>query len=143
MGKSTLLKKENTELSLDLLNPELQLFYNKNPSLLNQQIADLKPDATILVDEIQRVPKLLDCIHAAIEQHSQLRFILCGSSARKLRHGGSNLLGGRALYRTMHPLTLDELGSSFRLPWVLAYGTLPKIYSTLKQNDVHSRPRAF
>jgi predicted AAA+ superfamily ATPase len=68
-----------------------------------------------------------------MEQRPGLQFILCGSSARKLRHGASNLLGGRALYRTMHPLTLDELSDDFNLEWVLAYGSLPKIYSTLKK----------
>jgi predicted AAA+ superfamily ATPase len=68
-----------------------------------------------------------------MEQKPKLRFILCGSSARKLRHGVANLLGGRALYRTMHPLTWEELSNTFNLKWVMAYGSLPKIYSTLKQ----------
>ncbi len=135
VGKSTLLHNEKPYLSIDLLNPELQLSYNKNPNLLRQQIDDLPPDdsAKILIDEVQRVPKLLDIVHALMEQRPRLQFILCGSSARRLRHGASNLLGGRALYRTMHPLTLDELSNDFRLEWVLAYGSLPRIYSILKQ----------
>ncbi len=135
VGKSTLLQKEKSDLNIDLLNPELQLNYNKNPNLLRQQIEDLRPDASILIDEVQRVPRLLDVIHAAIEQRPGLRFILCGSSARKLRHGASNLLGGRALYRTMHPLTMDELATTFNLTHVLAYGSLPKIYSLLEQKQ--------
>lgn len=135
VGKSTLLHNEKPYLSIDLLDPELQLSYNKNPNLLRQQIDDLPPDdsAKILIDEVQRVPKLLDIVHALMEQRPGLQFILCGSSARRLRHGASNLLGGRALYRTMHPLTLDELSNDFRLEWVLAYGSLPRIYSILKQ----------
>ena len=136
VGKSTLLHNEKPRLIIDLLDPELQLSYNKTPNLLRQQIDDFEPDGgdKILIDEIQRVPKLLDIVHSLMEQRPDLQFILCGSSARKLRHGASNLLGGRALYRTMHPLTLDELSSDFNLQWVLSYGSLPKIYSTLKQN---------
>lgn len=136
VGKSTLLHNEKLHLIIDLLDPELQLSYNKTPNLLRQQIDDLEPGGRdkILIDEIQRVPKLLDIVHALMEQRPDLQFILCGSSARKLRHGASNLLGGRALYRTMHPLTLDELSGDFNLQWVLSYGSLPKIYSTLKQN---------
>jgi len=133
VGKSTLLRKENPDLCIDLLDPELQLNYNKNPNLLRHQIDELKTDACILIDEVQRVPKLLDVIHAAMEMKPKLRFILCGSSARKLRHGASNLLGGRAFYRTMHPLTTEELFADFNLSWVLAYGSLPKIYSLLIQ----------
>ncbi|MGR3180036.1 MAG: ATP-binding protein [Candidatus Anammoxibacter sp.] len=135
VGKSTLLHNDDFQLSIDLLNPELQLSYNKNPNLLYQQIDDLKPNvkSRILIDEVQRVPKLLDIVHALMEQRPKLQFILCGSSARKLRHGASNLLGGRALYRTMHPLTLGELSDDFNLQLVLAFGSLPKIYSALKQ----------
>lgn len=135
VGKSTLLHNESPQLTIDLLDPERQLSYNKNPNLLRHQIDDLNPDVgfSILIDEIQRVPKLLDVVHALMEQRPNLQFILCGSSARKIRHGAANLLGGRALYRTMHPLTYDELLDDFNLQWILAYGSLPKIYSSLKQ----------
>ena len=133
VGKSTLLKKEKADLTIDLLDPELQLAYNKNPNLLLQQIDEITSSAIIFIDEVQRVPKILDIIHSLMEQKPKLKFILCGSSARKLRHGAANLLGGRALYRTMHPLTFEELSDTFNLKWILGYGSLPKIYSTLKQ----------
>jgi len=133
VGKSTLLKNEKADLTIDLLDPELQLAYNKNPNLLKQQIEELKNPSTIFIDEVQRVPKILDVIHSLMEQKPELKFILCGSSARKLRHGAANLLGGRALYRTMHPLTFEELSETFNLEWILGYGSLPKIYSTLNQ----------
>jgi len=136
VGKSTLLKNEKADLTIDLLDPELQLTYNKNPNLLRQQVDAVKPSAIIFIDEVQRVPKLLDVIHSLMEQNPQLKFILCGSSARKLRHGAANLLGGRALYRTMHPLTLEELSNTFNLQRILSFGSLPKIYSTLKQNKI-------
>jgi len=135
VGKSTLLHNERLDLTIDLLDPELQLAYNKTPNLLSQQVDDMEPGskARILIDEIQRVPKLLDIVHALMERRPDLQFILCGSSARKIRHGAANLLGGRALYRTMHPLTLNELAGDFNLQWVLSYGSLPKIYTALKE----------
>lgn len=137
VGKSTLLQQEKPDVVIDLLDPELQLSYNKAPGLLKQQIEDLPADSgkKILIDEIQRVPKLLDVVHSLMEQRPDFQFMLCGSSARKLRHGASNLLGGRAVYRTMHPLTLNELSSEFNLQWVLSYGSLPKIYSVLIEDE--------
>ena len=84
VGKRTLLHDEKPHLIIDLLDPELQLSYNKTPNLLKQQIDDLDPDGRniILIDEIQRVPKLLDIVHALMEQRPDLQFILCSSSAR-------------------------------------------------------------
>jgi len=136
VGKSTLLKTLNADLMIDLLNPEFQLTYNKNPNLLLQQVDALPQASTVIIDEVQKVPRLLDVIHSRIEREPSLRFVLCGSSARKLRHGGSNLLGGRAVYRSMHPLTMDELGDRFRLPLVLQYGSMPKIYTLLLENKI-------
>lgn len=135
VGKSTLLKLKKYDLSLDLLNPELQLQYSKNPNLLTSQVRALPSGASILIDEVQKAPQLLDIIHLLIEENPSHQFILCGSSARKLRHGAANLLGGRALYRTLHPLTYEELGSDFNLDNVLSYGSLPKIYECLAQNN--------
>ena len=89
---------------------------------------------------------LLDVVHYLMEQRPELQFILCGSSARKLRHGASNLLGGRALYRTMHPLTTNELSENFNLQWILSYGSLPKIYTILMQKKIQEaqdRLRAY
>ncbi len=133
VGKSTLLKKEDADLTIDLLDPELQLSYTKNPNLLSQQVAELKGSSKIFIDEVQRVPKILDVIHALMEKRPKLKFILCGSSARKLRHGAANLLGGRALYRTMHPLTFEELSKTFNLQRILRYGSLPHVYTVLNQ----------
>jgi predicted AAA+ superfamily ATPase len=138
VGKSTLIRKQQPTLTIDLLDPEQQLAYNKNPNLLKAQIEDVPPKAWVFIDEVQRVPKLLDVIHGIMEEKKGVRFILCGSSARKLRHGASNLLGGRALYRTLHPLSFLELRDSFRLDWVLSYGSLPPIYSLLMEKEVRS-----
>lgn len=137
MGKSALLKKLNADLSIDLLNPALQLSYNKNPNLLRHEIDEHECNITVLIDEIQRAPRLLDVVHAIMEEKPEIRFILCGSSARKLRHGASNLLEGRALYRTMHPLTFEELSDDFNLSMVMQYGSLPKIYTFLTKKMVN------
>lgn len=128
-GKSTLLNQLKTVFSVDLLDPSKQLDYSKDPSLLARQLQTKPQEGFVLIDEIQRVPKLLDVIHSLMERHPKLHFAMSGSSARKLRHGAANLLGGRALYRTLHPLTVEELGRDFRLDWAMHYGTLPKIYS--------------
>lgn len=77
VGKSTLLHNEKPHLTIDLLDPELQLSYNKNPNFLRQQVDDLPSGvgAKILIDEVQRVPKLLDIVHALMEQRPELQFI--------------------------------------------------------------------
>lgn len=138
VGKSTLLSEMKTILSVDLLDPEEQLNYSKNPNLLSEQVEALPHKGTILIDEIQRVPKLLDVIHGLMEKYPQLSFAMSGSSARKLRHGSANLLGGRALFRTLHTLTMDELDDNFKLDWALAYGTLPKIYTHVLQGQTQT-----
>lgn len=88
----------------------------------------------IIIDEIQKAPKLLDEVHRLIE-HRQLKFILTGSSVRKLRQTGVNLLAGRAITLHMHPLTTLELGNDFNLSTALTYGLLPSIYS--HENPAH------
>ena len=146
VGKSTLLKHEYADFTIDLLDPELQLSYTKNPNLLRQEIQELKGPSTVFIDEVQRVPKILDVIHSLMDQKPKLKFILCGSSARKLRHGAANLLGGRALYRTLHPLTFEELSTTFNLQWILGYGSLPHVYTTLnkkKSEEAEDLLRAY
>jgi predicted AAA+ superfamily ATPase len=86
------------------------------------------------VDEVQRLPSLLNEIHRAIEE-SGLRFALLGSSARKLRAAGTNLLAGRAVRREMHPLQPDEMGAEFDLDEVLRYGSVPLIWRAPHKPD--------
>src|SRR5206468_2944663 len=89
---------------------------------------ELEPgDRLVVLDEIQKIPSLLDEVHRLIEQRG-IRFVLTGSSARKLRRGGVNLLGGRAPSRTLHPFTYRELGGEFVLDRALDRGLLPSIY---------------
>ncbi len=94
-GKTFLLKELPADLFVDLLDPELELRLKTSPRLFWEQVSALKNRALVVVDEIQRVPALLDYVQKGIEE-KHLIFILSGSSARKLKRGGANLLGGRA-----------------------------------------------
>lgn len=127
-GKSTFLRKhfsgEDT-LWIDLLLPEVEDRYASHPQLLAEQIAARKdPTGWVIIDEVQKVPKLLDVVHAQIES-SGTRFALTGSSARKLKRGSVNLLAGRAFVYHLFPFTSSELGNAFDLENALSFGTLP------------------
>lgn len=139
VGKTTFLSSIEAIFRLNLLQPELQLLYTKDPARLRNEIEAIRPKkGWVIIDEIQKVPLLLDVVHGLIDAHEELHFILSGSSARKLRHGAANLLGGRALYKTLHPLTQYELGGHFSLDKALAYGTLPKVYTKVQNNEYDS-----
>ena len=103
-GKSTWLRHRLPDaLFLDLLEPALHRSLNARPERLRELLAGSPRIDTVVIDEIQRIPELLTVVHALMEEPSPPRFILTGSSARKLRRGGVDLLGGRAVHRTMHP----------------------------------------
>lgn len=125
-GKSTLIRETLQDaIVFDLLNGQDFLYLTENPSHLEHAIS---PDTRIVViDEIQKAPQLLDEVHRLIETKG-VRFLLTGSSARKLRRGGVNLLGGRAGTIHFHPLLSREIGEDFSLQRALNYGTLPSIY---------------
>lgn len=129
-GKTSFLRSTFPDsLTFDLLQSDLFLDLVKRPSTFSEQV--LASPAWILrdpiiVDEIQKVPALLDEIHGLIESNG-LRFILCGSSARKVRRGRANLLGGRAWRFQMHPLVSAEV-QDMDLVRVLNRGLLPSHY---------------
>lgn len=126
-GKTTWLRHNfKNALYIDLLRPDIYsdlLAYPEN--LINFVPKDFSD--WIIIDEIQRVPELLNEVHRLIEER-RYKFILTGSSARKLRRGGVNLLAGRALTYYMYPLTAGELGSDFDLLNALRFGNMPAIY---------------
>ena len=131
-GKSTLLKANYPDGRwLDLLKADQFRRYATRPELLRQEIEaeGADPARQIVVDEIQKVPALLDEVHWLIENRG-LHFALCGSSARKVRRGGANLLGGRALRYELHGLTAAELGGEFDLDRILNRGYLPRVYAS-------------
>ena len=125
-GKSTLLRQCYPDARwLDLLKADEFRRYAANPELLRQEIETLRePPGQVVIDEVQKVPALLDEVHWMIENRG-VRFALCGSSARKVRRGAANLLGGRALRFEMHGLTAAELGDAFDLTQLLNHGYLP------------------
>ncbi|MCG2711627.1 MAG: AAA family ATPase, partial [Candidatus Omnitrophica bacterium] len=125
-GKSFLIQHQlKADYLYNLLEPRTFLSLSQNVGLMTQQV--LKKNAFVVIDEIQRLPDLLNEAHLLIEEKN-CRFLLTGSSARKLRRGGVNLLGGRARIQYLHPLTFLELGSRFDLKRILHSGSLPAIY---------------
>lgn len=127
-GKSTLIRQQFGDCPVwNLLDQTLFLRLSRNPALIRESLSD-QPEADIVViDEIQRMPDLLNEVHLLIEEHG-IRFLLTGSSARRLRRRGVNLLGGRARSRVLHPFLRAELGNRFDLDKTLEHGLLPSIY---------------
>ena len=125
-GKTTLVRHSLPDTPrYDLLETATWLALSQNPGRLAEEVT---PGATeVVIDEIQRLPLLLNEVHRLIEECG-IRFLLTGSSARALRRGGVNLLGGRARTRVLHPLTRAELGPRFDLERALIRGTLPSIW---------------
>lgn len=127
-GKSTWLKNSFPgAVCVDLLLPEQERMYLAAPERL-MEISDALKEGTIILDEVQRAPGLLPVVHSLIEGGSKIQFIMTGSSARKLRREVGNLLGGRALLRTMPPFFATELGDSFSLEKALKVGMLPMVW---------------
>jgi len=137
-GKTSLIRHSLKGVrSYDLLDHSVYLSLSQNPSRIAQEINPR--DKIVVVDEIQRLPVLLNEVHRLIEERG-IRFLLTGSSARKLRRGGVNLLGGRARTKYMHPLTYRELGNQFDLLKAIGRGLLPSIYLS---DDPHADLEAY
>ena len=128
-GKTTFLRQRLPIAQyLDFLDPETFRQYKSRPEIL-RELVDGNPITKIFVlDEIQKIPEVLSVIHSLIEEKKGIQFILTGSSARKLKQSGVDLLAGRALYFKMHPFTASELGDAFSLEKALDIGLLPLVY---------------
>lgn len=129
-GKTSWLKNhipQNEMVYLDLLNGETFRKLSAKPESLREHIPPTFK-GWIVIDEVQKIPAILDEVHRLIENY-HYRFILTGSSARKLKRAGVNLLAGRAIRYTMHPLVIQELESHFDLAFALQHGLLPALYS--------------
>jgi uncharacterized protein len=125
-GKSFLVRHTLSGVRVyDLLDSSVFLVLSRNPGRLAEELDER--DHVVVIDEIQRLPELLNEVHRLIETRG-VRFLLTGSSARKLRAGGVNLLGGRARIQYLHPLTSHELGGRFELVQAVERGMLPSIY---------------
>ena len=127
-GKSTLLRDTYPKaVWIDLLKADEFRRYTQHPERLREELQALKDKPFIVIDEIQKVPTLLDEVHWLIENR-QLHFALCGSSARKVKRGHANLLGGRAIRYELQGLVSAELGGHFDLDRILNHGYLPSHY---------------
>jgi predicted AAA+ superfamily ATPase len=129
-GKTTWLKEQvKADLYIDLLKSKDFLRFSQNPGDLSELVAANPKWRSIVIDEIQKVPQLLDEVHSLIfESKNKLKFILTGSSARRLKNKASNLLAGRALLRKFHPLSLYELKKKNSLEEILRFGMLPRVW---------------
>jgi len=129
VGKSTLCRALDPALYVDLADEREFLSFAKDPGRLRREVAALAAPALVVVDEVQRVPSLLNTVQSLVDRAPRgLRFILTGSSARKLRRGGANLLPGRIILEYLDPLSAREVGGELDLERALRLGMLPGIY---------------
>lgn len=148
VGKTTLLKtilpKEETHY-IDLLNIETEMRYSRRPQTFVEELYALPASIQwVVIDEVQKLPFLLDEVHRFIEEKTRnIFFALTGSSARKLKRGQANMLAGRAFTYSLAPLTYYELGRAFNLLEALSYGTLPKLLSFSETEDKRQFLRSY
>ncbi|RLB55802.1 MAG: ATP-binding protein, partial [Deltaproteobacteria bacterium] len=137
-GKSTwIAEKFPHAFYIDLLDEARYQGYLAQPGLLAQELRALPARQRVVIDEVQRLPWMLNEVHRHIEGR-RLRFALCGSSARKLKAGGVNLLAGRAILRHMHPFLPEELGEYFDLDTCLRFGSLPVVLASEQPQETLS-----
>ena len=136
-GKSTFLKScYNNALWIDLLEPDLFRTYSARPEQLSELVMGNPDKKVVVIDEIQKLPQLLSVVHSLIEKKQGNQFILTGSSSRKLKRTGVDLLAGRALKSTLHPFMAAELGKEFDLAAALKYGLIPLVYEAADREKV-------
>ena len=144
-GKSTLIKQryfKKNSLYIDLLDPKIEDKYRVHSHILKEQIAAEPALKWVIIDEVQKLPKLLDVVHQLIES-TKVKFILSGSSARKLKRGGANLLAGRAFVFHLYPFTSFEVNKQFKLKQFLQWGALPKLLEFKKDHDKKEYLRSY
>ena len=136
-GKSTWLRRAFPEaLWVDLLRPEVHRQLAARPERLRELVAGNPEKAVVVIDEVQKAPVLLDVVHDLIERRAGPLFVLTGSSARKLKREGVDLLAGRALLRSLHPFMAAELGDRFDLGSALTRGLVPLVWSSDEPAEV-------
>jgi predicted AAA+ superfamily ATPase len=128
VGKSTLTRALSPDVVINLADEGRYLEYAKDPARLRRELLANKGARLVLLDEVQRVPTLLNTVQALMDEGLGVRFIFTGSSARKLKRGGANLLPGRIILEHLDPLTIWELGDRFDIERCLQIGCLPGIY---------------
>lgn len=127
-GKSTWVQAAyKNALAINLLEPDVFRRFAARPETLRDLVHAWKNSAEVLIDEVQKVPEILDAVHQLLEEKRGLQFILTGSSPRKLKRSGVDLLAGRAALKTMHPFMAAELGDGFHMDKALQTGLLPVV----------------
>ena len=124
-GKSTLIRSLRPNLEINLADEETYVEFLRNPGLLKSMVRRYK---SIFIDEIQRIPSLLNTVQAILDRDNAPKFFLTGSSARKLKRGRANLLPGRIFTYTLGPLSCFELGAKLDIDQVMRKGLLPGVY---------------
>lgn len=138
-GKSTWMKTLFPDaLYLNMLLSSLREKFRAYPDELIKEVSALSKPAVVIIDEVQKVPDLLAVVHTLIEEKLGLQFILTGSSARKLKRGGADLLGGRALIKHLDPFMATELGEQFSLEKALKIGMLPLVWESESPEEILS-----
>ena len=136
-GKSTFVHQSFKDaIYIDLLDPERIRFFSARPERLREMVDASPRTGRVVIDEIQRVPELLTVVHSLIETKRGWKFVLTGSSARKLKRTGVDLLGGRALLHTLHPFMAAELGKRFDFNKALQHGLLPIVEASESPTEV-------
>jgi len=135
-GKSTWVRSQfKSALYVDLLAPDIFRSFSARPERLEELVAGSPEKKIIVIDEVQKIPELLTVVHRLIEEKRGRQFILTGSSARKLKRTGVDLMAGRALYRTFHPFMASELGEAFEMGKALKLGMLPLVLNSRVPED--------
>ena len=143
-GKSTLMQSLHPDLSINLAHESTYLDFLRNPLELEQRLSVQRNARTVFVDEVQRLPSLLNTIQSLVDSKKEnLRFLLTGSSARKLKRGHANLLPGRVHVYHLAPLSCSELGDSLSTEKALAYGTLPGIWTDPSLSEAKKTLRSY
>jgi predicted AAA+ superfamily ATPase len=147
VGKSTLLRQffpEESTLTINLLGAEEESRFSRHPeelAILARSLPSSKK--RIIIDEIQKIPKLLDIVHILIEEKLPIDFIMTGSSARKLKRGGANLLAGRAFVYHLFPFSFLEMGNTFHTQEALEWGLLPAVTQYTDEEDRYQFLHAY
>lgn len=136
-GKTWWVREQFPEaMRVDLLDPETLRVMSARPERLRERLDAATEVSQVVIDEVQKLPELLEVAHSLIEEKRGVQFVFTGSSARKLRRGGVNLLGGRAAQRAMHPFMAAEIGKGFRLDEALRLGMLPVVHGAQEPEEL-------
>lgn len=141
-GKSTLIQTLSPDLTINLATEKTYLEFLRNNDELPQRLKHLQPK-TVFIDEVQRIPSILNTIQSIVDTNHKIKFYLSGSSARKLRRGSANQLPGRVHNYRLSGLTIEELGKEFSIEKSLKMGTLPGIYLDDNENSALKTLRSY